>query len=76
MESSLSEPGKGENITYSHTPDGHERAGLRPAAVVGIDNGAELRSVPVCLNGASAAGRVRPWVGTSGQAPCLGTAVH
>ena len=46
MKTTASEPGEGENINYSHTPDGHERAGLRPAAVVGSDSGAELRSVP------------------------------
>ena len=46
MESKPSEPREGENIIYSHTPDGHERAGPRPAAVVGSDSGTELRSVP------------------------------
>ena len=30
MESKASEPCEGENINYSHTPDGHERAGPRP----------------------------------------------
>ena len=59
MESKSSEPGEGENNDYSHTPDGHGRAGPRPAAVVGSDSGTELRSVPARLNGASAAGRVR-----------------
>ena len=35
MESKPSEPCEGENIIYSHTPDGHERAELSSAAVAG-----------------------------------------
>ena len=73
MESKVSEPCEGENIIYSHTPDGHERAGPRPAAVVGSGSGTELRSVPASLNGASAAGRVRPRIGIPGQAPATAT---
>ena len=73
MERTHSEPGEGENNNYSHTPDGHERAGPRPAAVAGSDSGAELRSVPAGLNGASAAGRVRPRVGISEQSPATAT---
>ena len=46
MESKTSEPCEGENIIYSHTPDGHERAGPRPAAVAGSDSGTVLRLVP------------------------------
>ena len=73
MEFKSSEPGEGENITYSYTPDGHERAGRRPAAVAGSDSGTVLRSVPASLSGASAAGRARPRVGFSGQAPATAT---
>ena len=54
MESKTSEPCEGENIIYSHTPDGHERAELSSAAVAG--SGSELRPVPACLNGACTRG--------------------
>jgi hypothetical protein len=78
MESDLSETRKGQNnissdTPDSDTPDGYERAGLRPAAVAGSGISSELRPVPSCLNGASAAGRARTRVGISTEQPATAT---